>query len=101
MRRYAGNVGHLKLPWLLRNPRPVCCLPKYARPRDSYRAERIKSAKAIGSSLQKMTLKILQIVNRDKDHIPPITTSEANPFPYTVELNPRVEGWGSRGIGIF
>ena len=45
-------------------------------------------------------MKIFQIVNKDKEHIPPITTSESNPFPYSVELNPRVEGWGTRGIGI-
>lgn len=63
--------------------------------------ERIKSAKAIGSSLQKTAMKVIQMVNKDKEHIPPITTSDANPFPYTVELNPRVEGWATRGIGLF
>ena len=62
------------------------------------RVERTKVTKAVGSSLQRTAMKILTIVNRDKDHIPPITTSETNPFPYSVELNPRVEGWG-RGIG--
>ena len=63
-------------------------------------AERNKVVKAIGSSLQKTAMKILTIVNRDKEHIPPITTSETNPFPYNIEINPRVEGWG-RGMGMF
>ncbi len=48
------------------------------------------------SSLQKTAMKILAIVNRDKDHIPPITTSDANPFPYQLVLNPKQEGYGHR-----
>ena len=62
--------------------------------------ERTKVMKAINSSLQRTTLKILTIVNRDKEHIPPITTSETNPFPYSIEINPKVEGWGGR-IGTY
>lgn len=63
--------------------------------------ERTKVMKAISSTLQKTAMKIITIVNRDKDHIPPITTSETNPFPYHIDLNPRVvEGWG-RSIGMF
>lgn len=50
--------------------------------------------------LQKAAMKILSIVNRDKDHIPPITTSDANPFPYRIIVNPRQEGWGTR-IGLY
>lgn len=48
------------------------------------------------SSLQKTAMKIVAIVNRDKDHIPPITTSDANPFPYRIVLNPKPEGYGHR-----
>lgn len=62
--------------------------------------ERTKVTKAIGSTLQKTAIKIITIVNRNKDHIPPITTSETNPFPYHIDLNPRVEGWG-KSMGIF
>lgn len=51
-------------------------------------------------TLQKTAMKIVTIVNQYKDHIPPITTSEANPFPYQIVLNPRSENWGTR-IGIF
>lgn len=48
--------------------------------------ERTKAIKAIGSTLQKTAMRIIMIVNRDKDHIPPITTSETNPFPYHIEV---------------
>jgi len=58
--------------------------------------EREKVRRAMESSLQKTALKIVNIVNRDKDHIPPITTSEANPFPYKIMLNPKQEGYGNR-----
>lgn len=52
--------------------------------------------------LQKAALKILTVVNRDKDHIPPITTSESNPFPYRIVLNPRSDSWQNRiGIGLY
>lgn len=63
-------------------------------------AERAKVAKAMGSTLLKTTTKIVSIVNKDKEHIPPITTSETNPFPYQIELNPRLEGW-AKSIKIF
>ena len=65
-----------------------------------YDTERAKVIKAMGSTLQRTAMKIVTIVNRDKDHIPPITTSETNPFPYQIALNPRLEGWG-KSIGIF
>ena len=51
-------------------------------------------------SLQKAAFKIITIVNRDKDHIPPITTTDANPFPYQIVVSPKTEGWGQR-MGIF
>lgn len=62
--------------------------------------ERAKVAKAMGSTLLKTATKIVSIVNKDKEHIPPITTSETNPFPYQIELNPRLEGW-AKSIKIF
>jgi hypothetical protein len=54
-------------------------------------------------SLEKAAHKIISIVNRDKDHIPPITTTDANPFPYQVVVNPKVvaeNDWRPR-IGLF
>ena len=50
--------------------------------------------------LIKAAMKIVTTVNREKDHIPPITTSEANPFPYQIVINPNRDGWGAR-MGIF
>ncbi|RMZ91974.1 hypothetical protein DV736_g771, partial [Chaetothyriales sp. CBS 134916] len=60
-----------------------CLQVVVARPRSE--ADRIKVRRAMESSLQKTALKIVNIVNRDKDHIPPITTSEQNPFPYQAK----------------
>ncbi|KAJ9628587.1 hypothetical protein H2203_002488 [Taxawa tesnikishii (nom. ined.)] len=59
-----------------------------------------KVRQAIQKSLQKTALKIINIVNRDRNHIPPITTNEANPFPYQILVNPKNDGWGQR-MGIF
>lgn len=55
----------------------------------TFLSDRIKVRRAMESSLQKTAMKIVNIVNRDKDHIPPITTSEANPFPYRIVVNPK------------
>lgn len=59
-------------------------------------SERTKLRRAMESSLHKAAMKIVAIVNRDKDHIPPITTSDANPFPYQIVLNPKQEGYNHR-----
>ncbi len=61
--------------------------------------EQRKVLRAMETTLHRTALKIVAIVNQHKDHIPPITTSETNPFPYQVILNPRVEGW-ARGVGL-
>ncbi|GKZ33536.1 hypothetical protein AbraIFM66950_003440 [Aspergillus brasiliensis] len=63
-------------------------------------SERAKVRKAMENMLQKAVLKILAVVNRDKEHIPPITTSDSNPFPYRVVLNPRSDGWQNR-FGLY
>jgi autophagy-related protein 101 len=54
-------------------------------------------------SVEKAAYKIIAIVNRDKDHIPPITTTDANPFPYQIVVNPKnvnENDWRPR-IGLF
>ena len=61
--------------------------------------ERMKVTKAMETTLQRAILKIVTIVNQHKDHIPPITTSETNPFPYQIILNPRLEGW-TKAVGM-
>lgn len=63
-------------------------------------SEAVKARRAMETSLLRTAMKIVNIVNRDRGHIPPITTSESNPFPYLVLVNPRSEGWGTR-MGIF
>jgi len=63
-------------------------------------SERAKVRKAMEAMLLKAAMKIVTTVNREKDHIPPITTSEANPFPYQIVINPKDNGWGAR-MGIF
>lgn len=67
---------------------------------DDSNLDRTKVLRAVTSTLRKTALKIVNTVNRDKDHIPPITTSDTNPFPYQIIPNPRLEGW-AKGIGIF
>jgi len=62
--------------------------------------DRIKVRQAMEKSLQKTAMKIVNIVNRDKDHIPPITVAETNPFPYQILVNPKSENWSAR-MGIF
>lgn len=49
----------------------------------------IKVRRAMTKSLQKAAFKIVQIGNMYTDHIPPITTNEANPFPYQIVINPK------------
>ena len=50
--------------------------------------------RAIETSLQKTAMKIVAIANGNKDHIPPITTSDSNPFPYQITLNPKLKAGG-------
>lgn len=40
--------------------------------------------------------KIVQIVNLQRGHIPPITTTESNPFPYDLKIK---MGGGNSGGG--
>ena len=63
-------------------------------------AEAAKARRAMESSLSRTAMKIVNIVNRDRNHIPPITTNETNPFPYQILVNPKSDTWGQR-IGIF
>jgi autophagy-related protein 101 len=63
----------------------------------------LKVRRAMSKSLEKAAHKIIAIVNRDKDHIPPITTADANPFPYQIVVNPKAvteNDWRPR-MGLF
>ncbi|KAI0024643.1 DUF1649-domain-containing protein [Xylariomycetidae sp. FL0641] len=62
--------------------------------------ERAKVRKAMEQTLQATALKIMTCVGAHKDHIPPITTAEANPFPYQIYVNQKGgAGWATR-MGI-
>lgn len=71
----------------------TCATPKNER-------EKRQVRQAMEKSLSKTCLKIINIVNKEKDHIPPITEADTNPFPYQILVNPKSEGWGAR-MGIF
>jgi len=45
-------------------------------------------------------MKIVTFVNAHKDHIPPITTTETNPFPYQITVGQKETGWATR-MGIY
>jgi hypothetical protein len=63
-------------------------------------SERARARASIEHQLQKTVLKIITTASLQKDHIPPITTNDANPFPYQIVVSPKGETWGAR-IGIF
>jgi autophagy-related protein 101 len=52
------------------------------------------------STLQATAVKIVTNVNTHRDHIPPITSTDANPFPYTISVNQKEAGWGAR-LGMY
>lgn len=62
--------------------------------------DRTKVRNAMEKMLQNAAFKIVSVVNKDKDHIPPITTSDANPFPYQIVLNPKLDNWGNK-FGLY
>ncbi|KAK9236858.1 autophagy-related protein [Lipomyces kononenkoae] len=58
--------------------------------------EKVRVAKSAESQLQTIIMKIIDIVNDNRDHIPPIATTEANPFPYQISIPSETEyTWGS------
>ncbi|OIW33355.1 DUF1649-domain-containing protein [Coniochaeta ligniaria NRRL 30616] len=63
-------------------------------------SERAKVRKAMESTLLATVMKIVTYVNTHKDHIPPITTTESNPFPYQIHINQKEAGWATR-MGIY
>lgn len=67
---------------------------------DVVQPERAKVRKAMESTLLGTVMKIVTYVNTHKDHIPPITTTESNPFPYQIHINQKEAGWAAR-MGIY
>jgi autophagy-related protein 101 len=53
-------------------------------------------------TLQRTIMKIVTYVNAHQDHIPPITTTDSNPFPYQISINQKEAGWAQRmGLGHY
>ncbi|KAA8911137.1 autophagy-related protein [Sphaerosporella brunnea] len=63
-------------------------------------AERATVRERIEEQLHRTVLKIITTASNEKSHVPPITTNDANPFPYAIALAPKGETWGTR-MGIF
>lgn len=63
-------------------------------------SERAKARRQIENQLQATILAIIITAGNKKDHVPPITTNDANPFPYTIVISPKGETWSTR-MGIF
>ncbi|RCI03851.1 hypothetical protein CU098_012347 [Rhizopus stolonifer] len=57
--------------------------------------EKFRSNKSIESQFGQNLLKILEIVNEFKEHIPSITTTEGNPFPYQIATQSQTESWSA------
>ncbi|KAK3401150.1 hypothetical protein B0T20DRAFT_347873 [Sordaria brevicollis] len=48
--------------------------------------------RAMEHTLQSTVFKCITIANTHKDHIPPITTNDSNPFTYQIHVNPQQHG---------
>jgi hypothetical protein len=62
--------------------------------------ERAKVRQAMEQTLLAAVRKIMKYVNANKDHIPPITATNGNPFPYQITVNQKDAGWATR-MGIY
>ena len=62
--------------------------------------EAIRNRRQMEKQLQAAAMKIVKTVNRERNHIPPITSNDSNPFPYQILVNPKSDSWGQK-MGIF
>lgn len=62
--------------------------------------EAMRNRRHMEKQLQTAAMTVVKTVNRDRNHIPPITTNDSNPFPYQILINPKTDSWGQK-IGIF
>ena len=62
--------------------------------------ERAKVRQAMEQTLLATVRKIMKYVSTNKDHIPPITSTTGNPFPYQITVNQKDAGWAAR-MGIY
>lgn len=55
----------------------------------------MKSSKVVENQFTQCLMKILKLVNDYKEHIPSITTTEGNPFPYQIAVQSQSESWSA------
>ncbi|KAK0354448.1 hypothetical protein LTR94_012469 [Friedmanniomyces endolithicus] len=54
--------------------------------------EAARNRRVMERSLQEAAMRVVEVVDGEKGHIPPITTNESNPFPYQIVIHPRGGG---------
>ncbi|CAG8523146.1 8213_t:CDS:2 [Ambispora leptoticha] len=57
--------------------------------------DRIKMRKEMNKQLTSCLFSIIRFINEKKDHIPSITDSNRNPFPYQIVIATTYDSWGS------
>ncbi|CAG8509009.1 18080_t:CDS:2 [Rhizophagus irregularis] len=57
--------------------------------------ETLRIRKEMSAQLTTCFLNIIRFINDKKDHIPPITTLEANPFPFQIVIPSTTDTWGT------
>ncbi|CAG8695179.1 15975_t:CDS:2, partial [Cetraspora pellucida] len=58
-------------------------------------SDKLRIRKEMDRQLSACLFKIIRYVNDKKDHIPPITSLDANPFPYQIAIPATNDSWGS------
>ncbi|KAL1888175.1 hypothetical protein Cpir12675_006269 [Ceratocystis pirilliformis] len=85
--------------WIPRADEEVCweswiLKVSLAQPRNDN--DRAKLRKAMSRTLLNEVINITNFVSLNKGHIPPITSSSNNPFPYQITVNPKEASWSGR-----
>ncbi|SPO02830.1 uncharacterized protein DNG_05505 [Cephalotrichum gorgonifer] len=89
--------------WIVRGEEEVCWevwTVKVTVAEPKTENERAKVRQATEQTLLAAVRKIMKYVNANKDHIPPITATSGNPFPYQIAVNQKEAGWAAR-MGIY
>ncbi len=59
--------------------------------------EAARNRKQMEQQLQTAALTVIETADLEKDHIPPITTTDTSgPFPYAILVNPKSESWSPK-----
>ena len=58
--------------------------------------EAARNRRLMEKQLQTAAMGVVETANRDRDHIPPITSNDSNPFPFSILLNPKADVWSPR-----